>query len=117
MPKTQKTERTLRCRLTPDEIREIAKGCAEAVNKRDQLKADKKRVSKDFDAQISAVEARISSDSEKVRSEYELRLVPCVEHYDMPRRGQKTVVRGDTGEPVEVLEMTDDEQVRADELV
>lgn len=115
--KTQKTERYLRCNLTENEVLEISRDCAQKVAERDRLEADKKRVTKDFDAQITACEAVISSASEKVRSGYEMRSVRCTVFFDQPVRGRKTIVRNDTDAVVETLDMTEADQAEADALV
>lgn len=115
--KTQKTERYLRCNLTENEVLEISRDCAQKVAERDRLEADKKRVTNDFDAQITACEAVISSASEKVRSGYEMRSVRCTVFFDQPVRGRKTTVRNDTDAVVETLDMTEADQAEADALV
>ena len=105
MTRPTHTERTLRYTFTQAERMERAIESSEAVARRDELEADKKRVVKEYDARITEQEARIALLSEKVRTGYELRLIKCAIEYNVPRVGRKCIGRTDTVEEVEILDM------------
>lgn len=101
-----KTERFLRCHFTDAELLTISKGMSQAVATRTQTENDKKRMAKEFDARIATYDAEIDLASEKVRSGYECRNIACSVAYNSPRIGMKEIRRDDTGELVEVLQMS-----------
>jgi hypothetical protein len=108
--RTAKTERYVRCLFSDAELLAISKTMSQHVSEREQAENDKKRMSKQFDAQIASADAQIASASEKVRTGYEYRNVPCSVQFDQPKRNWKSIIRDDTGEIVEVAEMNESER-------
>lgn len=108
-PITKKSKRNLRCKFTNDELLVVGKELAEANNALTALENDKARVVSDFAAKIKGAEAIVSIASNKISTGYEFRDVPVTIAMHEPESGKKTIVRDDTKEIVEVLDMTQDE--------
>jgi hypothetical protein len=104
--------RLLRCELTTDELLAAGKRLAEKSTEMAELEADKKRINDDFKAKISAIEAEVGTLVSRVTTGYEHRNVECVELYDNPERGRKTITRKDTMQRVAVEDMTFNDQQR-----
>lgn len=102
-----KEERMLRYEFSKPEIFDLGRELAEANGKKARIESDKKRVVSDFTAQISSAENTIATLSQNISTGYEIRAVVCRVEYNHPSVGRKTIVRSDTHETVEVLEMTD----------
>ena len=109
---TAKTEKHLRCIFTEAELLVQGKKLAELNNELVSIENDKKRVTDDFKAKASAVEADISITSNNIRSGYEYRKVPCTIRFEDPSEGLKTTYRDDTGEQVSCEALTPEEKQR-----
>ncbi len=106
----------LKCLLTDQEKLQCGEDLANATNELNVIEADKKRINDDFKSKTSAAEAEVATLSNKLRSGYEFRDVPCEISFDDPEPGKKTVFRLDFPHDlaqVEVREMTDDEIVKS----
>lgn len=122
MPKTDKTvvktqdvrriKKSLKCKFTDAEVLQLGRDLAEKTEQYGQLEADKKQVTKDFDAKLAEVDAQIRSASGKVQCGYEYRSIDCTETFGEPDAAKKTVRRLDSGDIVEVRELTDEEKQR-----
>ncbi len=109
-PKHTKTsKRNLRCTFTDTELLAQGKTLAELSRQAGQLEEEKKRITDDYKAKLSGVEADISIFANNIRTGYEFRNVDCTEFLHDPRPSMKTVVRNDVNETVGVFEMTQDE--------
>jgi hypothetical protein len=100
------TTQLLRVVLTDDEIREKSRALADKATELNQLEEDKKRASSHFGAEVKAARGEITRLSQFITSGYELREVRCEVWYHKPKPGQKTTIRTDTGETVNVQTMT-----------
>lgn len=107
-----KTKQSLKCIFTEQEILKLGKHLAEKTARKSQIEAEKKTVSKQFDAQIAEVEAQIEQDTSHIQSGYEYRNIDCTVTYGEPDATQKTVRRMDTGEIVEVVTLNGEEMQR-----
>lgn len=112
-PKTQhatKTEqRNLQCQFTEEELSSKGRALADKHIEMAQYQADAKDCATQFKAKIAAAEAEASGLSHAISSGYEYRRVDCTVHMDTPSVGRKTIIRDDTGQQVEVEDMTADE--------
>ena len=102
----KKIEQQLRCSFTEKELLEIGKKLAEATTLLAQQEEEAKAVAKQLKAKCEQTAAKVSENSTKISSGYEYRSVRCLVKYDTPKTGQKTIIRLDTGEVVEVAEMS-----------
>jgi hypothetical protein len=100
------TTQLLRVVLTDEEIREKSRALADKATELNQLEEDKKRASSHFGAEVKAARGEITRLSQFITSGYELRDVRCEVFYHAPKPGQKTTIRTDTGETVNVQTMT-----------
>jgi hypothetical protein len=102
----QETTQLLRVVLTDEEIREKSRALADKATELNQLEEDKKRASSHFGAEVKAARGEITRLSQFITSGYELREVRCEVWYHKPKPGQKTTIRTDTGETVNIQTMT-----------
>jgi hypothetical protein len=96
----------LRVVLTDTEVREKSRALADKATKLNQLEEDKKRASSHFGSEIKEARGEITKLSQLVTTGYELRDVPCEVWFHRPKPGQKTTIRTDTGESVNVTMMS-----------
>ena len=99
-------ELQLRCPFTDKELLELGKKMAESTTLLAQQETEAKAIANQLKAKCNATAARISEASSKITAGYEFRAIRCITKYDTPKTGQKTVIRTDTGETVEVTEMS-----------
>ncbi len=104
--KTAKTKKDLKYQFSSDELRELGSQLADATIELRQIEEDKKRVTSDFTAKITTKDLDISQLSTRLQSGYEFRFMECTVRFHEPKEGQATVARDDTGETVEVRDMT-----------
>ncbi len=109
-PEPKKTERLLQVKLTTDDRLRYGAEMAEVKEMKDRLEQQASEVSKDFKAKIATQDTRMGSLSSVLRCGYEYKTIECLIHLDMPKKGQKSTVRQDTGEIVETLDMTDSDK-------
>jgi len=107
--KTKNIKCHLRCEFTEAELLAQGKVLAELSRQAVVLEEEKKRVTDDYKAKMSSIEADISITANNIRTGYEFRNVDCVEFWNEPKAGQKTVVRKDLQKTIQVLDMTQDE--------
>jgi len=107
--KVRETEKMLRYTFSQQELLEIGKKLAEANGRKVLIDSHQKRVVSDFKAQAAKADSEIGSLSQNISSGYDLRMVKCGIEYNSPCPGKKTIVRLDTFQTVEVLEMDADE--------
>lgn len=99
--------RNLRVNLNQDERVELGRQLAETTQQLAQINEDLSSVKKDFAARKSSAEAKVSDLSMKISNGYRIDPVKCEWRMDEPKPGKKTLIRLDTGETVETLDMID----------
>jgi restriction endonuclease Mrr len=110
----KKTNLSLRCEFTPEELAAKAEALANAAVELQELREQKRNVVAEFGELIKEVEGRARALSKAYRLKGENRFVECAVLLDTPERGKKTIVRMDLNQTVRVENMTDDD--RQDEL-
>lgn len=109
---TKKLKRWLRCDLTDEEKLAAGKTQADKAIEKITLENDAKRISADFKARISAVDAELQVLANKISSGYEHRNVTCTAYIGDPEPDKKRIVRDDTGEHIAIEELTESELQR-----
>lgn len=104
--KQTKITRHLRVKLTDTEVLTASRQFADLFAQAEQVLTDKKRVSKDFDARLSALKSAAAVEHSKVLTGADYRDIDCVVEFDIPSRGTKRITRTDTLEVVEECRMT-----------
>lgn len=107
--KTKQTRNNLRCEFTDVELLAQGKTLAELSRQAGQLEEEKKRITDDYKARLSGVEADISIFANNIRTGYEFRNVDCTVRLHDPVSGKKRTVRNDTGDDVFIQDMNPDE--------
>lgn len=102
----RKTEKSLRVNYTEKELLEIGKKLAEASQELSAAESEKKSVTATLKAKCDSIASRIEQHANELSSGYTYRNVPCEIRYDTPTKGQKTTVRIDNDQIVEVEAMT-----------
>jgi hypothetical protein len=110
----KKTNLSLRCEFSPEELAAKAEALANATVELQELREQKRNVVAEFGELIKEVEGRARALSKAYRSKGENRFVECAVLLDTPERSKKTIVRMDLNQTVRVENMTDDD--RQDEL-
>lgn len=105
--KQSETTRQLRVTIVDRERIELGRQLAEAAQKLETIAEDKKSAMAQFSADKSAAEAKIGSLSNQIANGYRVEAVKCSWLFDSPEVGKKQLVRMDTKEVVETLDMTD----------
>jgi hypothetical protein len=111
-PKTlppTKTTRFLAVKLTQEDRLKFGQDLADASEMKAQLERQAAEISKRFKAQIAEQDSRMGSLANVIRCGYEYKDVACLVHLDTPKPGRKSLVRTDTGEVAEELDMTGDD--------
>lgn len=107
--RVKKDVQHLRCNFTEAEINEKAKILASENRNYSEIENDKKSVTADFAARLAESKAKIDRISNNINSGYELRRVNVEIRLHDPVEGKKTIVRLDTNEVVETVQMSDAE--------
>lgn len=105
-----KTTRILNCKFTTEELKEIGINLALENQYKERLEAAKKQSQSQFKSEIDAADAKIKSLAQKLARGSEDREIDCDVLYNTPEEGKKTIKREDTGETVQVMDMTEAEQ-------
>lgn len=109
--------RTLACKLTEEEITAKGRALASAVEERESHAQELKNFTELKKMEIKALDAEIKTMAKQIETEEEDREVKCVWNYNQPRRGMKQLIRLDSHEIVDELDMTDYDKAQvADEL-
>lgn len=96
----------LRCHFTEKETLELGKKLAESSNTLEQQTAEAKAIAKQHKAKCDQTAAKVREFSTKISTGYESRPIRCIVKYNSPKTGQKTILRTDLNEIVDVEEMT-----------
>ena len=103
------TTRILNCAFTTEELKEIGVKLALENQRKERLEDEKKQSMSQYKSEIDAADAKIKSLAQKLARGSEDREVECDILFNTPEEGKKTVKRSDTGEIVQVQDMTKDE--------
>jgi len=107
--KTTHETRTLKCKLTDEEIREASDCLARTLDELEMLEDEQQKIKSDFKAQIEAKEAATRVQKNLVRDKYAHRQVRCT--MTMNYSTLKVIVaRDDTGEIITERAMNEDEK-------
>lgn len=87
--------------FTKDEMLDLAKKSMETTLQIDDIENQK--------AKLNGLYDYVTEISKKMKSGFEDRMVVCEVKYNCPHNGKKTVIRTDTGETVEIVNMTAEE--------
>lgn len=104
-----KTKRILNCKFTTEELKEIGVKLALENQRKERLQDSLKQASAQFKSEITESESTIRSLAQKLARGSEDREIECDILFNTPEEGKKTVKHGDTGEVVQVLDMTESE--------
>lgn len=104
-----KTKRILNCKFTTEELKEIGVKLALENQRKERLQDSLKQASAQFKSEITESESTIRSLAQKLARGSEDREIECDILFNTPDEGKKTVKRGDTGEVVQVQDMTESE--------
>ncbi len=106
-----KRTRTIDClvQFNEVELRGLTTEVTRLFWKRAHLEEEKKETAKAFADQIADLSMEISEHMEELRLGGRMQPVVCVEEFNTPEPGKKTITRTDTGEVIAEKEMTLDE--------
>lgn len=102
-------KRYLRHNFSDADRAEIAKELASANLQKKRVEDEKKSVNSDFKSRLDRLDADINKLSQSLSSDFEMRNVECEVYYDLPEKGLKMIVNGETHETVSVEKMDPDE--------
>lgn len=100
---------SLRCQLTPDELRERGDRLAELLDERDRIDADLVMARQRAKSEHAAIEPELGDLRSQIKTRHELREVDCEVRFDFSD-GKAYTVRTDTGEIVRSRALTHDER-------
>ena len=104
-----KITKILNCTFTTEELKEIGIKLALENQSKERLEDKKKQAMSQFKSEIDAADAKIKSLAQKLARGSEDREIECDILLNTPEEGKKTTVRNDTGEIVQVQDMTKEE--------
>ncbi len=104
-----KVTKILNCLFTTEELKEIGVKLALENQRKERLEDETKQSKSQYKSEIDAADAKIKSLAQKLARGSEDREIECDVLYNTPEEGKKTIQRGDTGEVVSVLSMTENE--------
>lgn len=104
--------RDIKVKLNDREKSKVARKLGELYREKEKLDADAKASAKHFKDRKGGVEAQISELSEVAASGSRVETVECRWEFNKPKKGKKSLVRKDTDQVVETLDMSADEKSR-----
>lgn len=104
--RTARFDSPLRVTLTLEELLKEARKQSDLLKDKAALEDEKKSVTSQYKTRIDSVQTSIDVTAEKIRCGWEIRNVPCEVIYNDPKPGMKRTVRLDTGEDVNIEQMT-----------
>lgn len=107
--KTTHETRTLKCKLTPEEITEASDALARNLDEIEMLEDEQQKIRSDFKARIEAEEAGTRVQKNLVRDKYAFRPVRCTLTLNYTTLRAITA-RDDTGEVIADRAMSEDEK-------
>lgn len=106
----------LRVAFSKDEQLELSKELANAMTRKKRTESRARQSSVEFKKELKTLDEKIEELSDWVASGYRLDNVECSIYFHEPKQGQKTVIRDDTGEVVNVALMSAEEMQLALQL-
>lgn len=100
--------RNLPCVLTGQEIGDKARFVAISMQEYSKLEEEAKESAAEFKSRLKGIRERMDKESECVSTGIEHRGVQCIWEF-YPARGEKELIRLDTGDVVQVKRMSDEE--------
>lgn len=100
MSETKTVSEYLKYDFSEDETSANAKKLARTNRALAEHGLKKKQLATDLKQQEEGLNSEIAELSRFVTDGYDFRMIECRVHYNMPRPGNKTIVRTDTGEVV-----------------
>ena len=97
----------LKCEFSAEEIQIAARELACSAQLKASIEQRKKEIDASLKAEIEGENSKIARLSSYITTGYEWRNVECAVQLDTPERGNKTIIRNDTGELVKVMRMKD----------
>jgi hypothetical protein len=108
----KRIQKELPVRLSDEELKERANTMAHQERSVEQYERDLKEIKSRFKNRIDAARAEIGRLADEITDGKTNRLVDCVLLLDTPVKGKKALKRMDTGELVEVTDMTGEDAQR-----
>ena len=93
--------RSLSRKLSEEQLIKIGSEMADVINKIEEIEVAKKRVTP-LREELTLLGSKYANGAEVVEME-------CTVHYNTPEAGKKTIIRPDTGETVEVVDISKDD--------
>ena len=102
-------QRKLPVTLKREEVEMRARSLASTIKERQDLDEERAAAAANYKEQLKALDKHIGDLSEVVRTEQELRVVPCYEQRN-DRLGTIEIIRDDTSQTIESRPMTAEER-------
>lgn len=99
----------LRCAFTHSEKMELSEDLANAMISKKRCEGRQRAHVAEYKRELKVIEEKIDELSDWVSSGYKIQDVECSVYFHVPQQGQKTIIRDDTGETVNVALMSADE--------
>lgn len=103
------TREFLKYQFTEPELKDKSTTLALECRNLEEVENEKKQVMSDFKSKVDGHQATISKLSNHINNGYEYRYIDCEIRMDTPLRGEKSIVRKDTGDVVKVEPMSPEE--------
>jgi len=103
---TSKQTKSLKHEFSDDEKKSLADDMSEKIKQKNIKELELKEVKSVFKAELDALDAQISTASQKYNCGFEMRDTDCVITFHKPKQGMKTVMRTDTLDIVETVKMS-----------
>lgn len=107
--KSHKLERTLKCRLTDEEIRDASDSLAKSLSDVEAATSELQSIKSQFKSKIDRLNSDVLKFRNLVSNKYEYRTVRCIETYNLSE-DTYVVVREDNGEIVEERQLRGNER-------
>lgn len=108
----EKVTRELDCILTDDDKLDITQKLGDLIQEAEELESEKKGAMAEFKMKGDALDSQISHLGKMARTGIELRPVECMWQYNQPVRGMKQLIRLDTAECSEEVDMSERDKER-----
>lgn len=96
-------------RFSKAELLALGDDLARAADNVREIESRKKELTATISAELKAANGKVFTLAGKVKDRFEMREVPCIAYFGVPRAGLKTIRRADTGEDVRTDSMTAEE--------
>jgi hypothetical protein len=96
--------------FTKDELQDKGEELALAEMQSDEIERERRESQSDYAKKLKDLRGRISQLSKQIQTKGAQRPTWCVVMFHRPAQGKKEIYRSDTGELVDIQEMTDTER-------